>query len=213
LGLRVVQATTITRVPLSLYLGPRLGDSATAKELLHKPYTQMKRKQCQASRSDVAERNVRGKKAGAAAVKSAKQKGVAIINNGAGTMPLNAPAPFGGERYTLLVDDAGACPVTQVSPHDGGFRCKEGKLVFADAPDFRPLLSPAQCIKNGVFGGCYFNSRGGKPGIFGRDVAISASEFPAKWFENVETQLYCSRKYNIPTNKYQVKSGQDQKFW
>jgi hypothetical protein len=167
----------------------------------------------QRNSGDVAERNKRGKKAGAAAVKTAKQKGVALVNNGAGTMPLNAPAPFGGERYTLLVDDPDACPPTQVSAHDGKSRCKEGKLVFDDAPDFRPLLSPAQCIEAGVFGGCYFNPRGGKAGIFGRDVAVSHDEFPAQWFANVDDALYRSRRYNIRTNKYRVKSGQDQKFW
>ena len=55
--------------------------------------------------------------------------------------------------------------------------------MFADAPSFRPLYTPAECLREGIFGGCYFNSRGGKLGVFGRDVAVSHEEFPAEWFE------------------------------
>jgi hypothetical protein len=145
----------------------------------------------------VEERNKRGKQAGTAAVAAAKRRGVAIINNGAGTMPLNAPAPFGGERYTLLVDDnGGKTQQRQAEPHDGT-RDAEGKLKFDGYDSFRPLLSPAEAVRAGIFGGCYFNPKGGKAGIFGREVAIDPKEFPAQWFEDVNASLYVSRRYRI----------------
>lgn len=68
-------------------------------------------------------------------------------------------------------------------------------------------------IEAGVFGGCYFNPRGGKRGILGPSVDVDWREFPASWFEGVDESLYNSRKYHIPTNKYGVKAGQDQAFW
>lgn len=141
----------------------------------------------------------------------AEFRGLKVINHGAGTMPVGAPAPFGGTRYTILQDPANAS-VKYVSPHKGQ-RDRDGKLVFTDAPEFRPNLTPEECIRAGIFGGCYFNPRGGKPGIFGRDVAIDHIEFPSKWFKGLPDALYKSRRYNVATNKYGVKSGQGQAFW
>ena len=156
--------------------------------------------------------NKRGRLAGEAAVRTAKQRGLTIVNHGAGTMPVGAPAPHGGTRYSMLQDDADAAPPRLVAAHDGS-KDIDGKLSFADAPEFRPSLSPADCIRKGIFGGCYFNQRGGKPGVFGRDVAIDAAEFPAEWFEGLPSSLYASRRYHVPTNCYGVKSGFGQKEW
>ena len=39
-------------------------------------------------------------------------------------------------------------------------------------PDFKPELTPAQMLRLGVFGGCYFHE--------------VPEEFPAEWFEGVE---------------------------
>ena len=92
-------------------------------------------------------------------------------------------------------------------------RDSAGRLVFPDHPIFRPRFTPRQMIEAGVFGGCYFNPRGGKRGILGPSVDIDHREFPASWFEGLSERLYLSRRYNIPTNKYGVKAGQDQAFW
>jgi hypothetical protein len=92
-------------------------------------------------------------------------------------------------------------------------RDSAGRLVFPDHPIFRPRFTPKEMIAAGVFGGCYFNPRGGKKGILGRFVDIDHREFPADWFEGVPERLYKSRRYYIPTNKYGVKAGQDQAFW
>lgn len=103
----------------------------------------------------IDERNRRGKAAGVAAVNSAKRRGVAIINNGAGTMPLNAPAPFGGERYTLLVATGGKTTQSQAAAHDGS-KDAEGKLHFEGYDTFRPLFTPSEAIRAGIFGGLAF---------------------------------------------------------
>ena len=164
------------------------------------------------ARSDVAAANKRGRAAGAAAVLAAEERGASIINHGAGTMPVDAPAPHGGVRYNLLVDGPGAQEVHWVAAHDGS-KDGEGRLVFPDAPDFCPTLTPAECIRRGIFGGCYFNPRGGKPGIFGSEVAVSHSEFPSAWFEGVDESMYISRRYRVSTNRYGVKSGFGQREW
>lgn len=149
----------------------------------------------------VAEANKRGREAGVKAVKAAEQRGANVINHGAGTMPVDAAAPFNGTRYSLLEDPADAPPVYYLNLHDGA-RDADGKLFFEDAPEFRPSLTPAECIRKGVFGGCYFNPRGGKPGIFGRDVKVGVEEFPPAWFEGVPESLYLARRYSVPTNCY-----------
>ena len=92
-------------------------------------------------------------------------------------------------------------------------RDSAGRLVFPDNPIFRPRFTPRQMIEAGVFGGRYFNPRGGKKGILGSSVDIDHREFPASWFVGLPERLYVSRRYNIPTNKYGVKAGQDQAFW
>lgn len=92
-------------------------------------------------------------------------------------------------------------------------RDSAGRLVFEGHPVFRPRFTPEQMIRAGVFGGCYFNPRGGKKGILGPSVDVDHREFPASWFEGVPERLYLSRRYNISTNKYGVKAGQDQAFW
>lgn len=159
----------------------------------------------------VAAANKRGRAAGIAAVAAAKQRGASLVNHGAGTMPVGAPAPFNGARYTLLSDPADAPAPWTVQAHNG-VRVN-GQLLFADAPDFRPVLTPSECIRKGIFGGCYFHKSGGKPGIFGREVAVSHEEFPAAWFEGVPRSLYASRKYHVPTNCYGKKSGFGQREW
>jgi len=67
-------------------------------------------------------------------------------------------------------------------------------------------------IRAGIVGGCYFNPRGGKPGVkHPEGVAIDPSEFPADWFAGLPASHYASRKYNAASNKHGVNAGQGQK--
>lgn len=109
----------------------------------------------------------------------------------------------------------------QVSEHSGK-KDDNGHLIpFADAPRwFRPKLTPAEMLKAGMVGGCYFNPKGGKPGIlyprkkYPQGIpGVGYEEFPKAWFENVPASHYKSRRYNIKTNRYGVKAGQDQVAW
>ena len=81
--------------------------------------------------------NKRGRTAGIAAVKASTQRGTAVINNGAGTMPVDAPAPHGGTRYSLLTDPTDAASVFWVDPHDG-VRGTDGAYAFSDVPADAP---------------------------------------------------------------------------
>lgn len=90
----------------------------------------------------------------------------------------------------------------------------KGHLVFKDRPDFTPNLTPAQMIRAGTFGGCYFHPRGGKPGVLNGGVCdIDPKEFPAAWFEGLEKRHYANRRYDCSINLYGVKAGQDQRYW
>lgn len=109
-------------------------------------------------------------------------------------------------------------PVRKVKPSydtSEGKRDKAGKLVFADEPTLRPNLTPKQMLAAGVFGGCYFNPKGGKPGVLHPKgiPGVTHTEFPKAWFKGLDKSFYASRRYKIPTNKYKVKAGQDQVAW
>lgn len=58
----------------------------------------------------------------------------------------------------------------------------------------------------GLWGGCYFYSRGGKFGIRGL-CNIDFLEFSNEWFEGLDKSWYVSCKYNILMNMYGVKVG------
>ena len=78
------------------------------------------------------------------------------------------------------------------------------------------IINAARPIKPyQVFGGCYFNPSGGKKGVkYPRgNIPVDHKEYPQDWFDGVPEHMYLSRRYNILTNKYRVKSGQDQAAW
>ena len=84
---------------------------------------------------------------------------------------------------------------------------------FKDYPEFTPNMTPKECIRAGIFGGCYFNPIGGKPGILTKRIKIDHTEFPESWFKGVNENKYLSRRYDPDINKYKVASGQDQAAW
>jgi hypothetical protein len=86
-------------------------------------------------------------------------------------------------------------------------------LRFVDYPDFRPNLTPEQCIRAGIFGGIYFNPIGGKPGVISDSIDININEFPRSWFKGLDTSMYLARKYDKNVNKYKVVAGMNQEYW
>jgi hypothetical protein len=99
------------------------------------------------------------------------------------------------------------------SRHHHHKRRPDGSLVFAGRDDFRPNLTPEECIRAGIFGGIYFNPIGGKRGIFGRRVDIDHKEFPRSWFSGLDERSYLGRRYDRTLNRYGVVAGKDQAFW
>jgi hypothetical protein len=65
----------------------------------------------------------------------------------------------------------------------------------------------------GIFGGIYFNPRGGRRGILASSVKISHKEFPSDWFEGLDKDSYCGKIYDKRRNKYGVNSGKNQAYW
>ena len=100
---------------------------------------------------------------------------------------------------------------------DGSTRARDsnGGLIFKDYPLFRPNLTPKQMIHAGIFGGCYFNPSGGKKGVKypKGGIPIDYREYPTEWFKGLSKHKFLSKRYNISTNLYGVKAGQDQQFW
>jgi len=145
-----------------------------------------------------------------------------------------APVTYSDDAYDAFIDKASASarpsrayePTTppesrvksarllpEATLPDGARRHPtKGHLVFKDRPDFTPNLTPAQVIRAGTWGGCYFHPRGGKPGIRG-PCDIDANEFPREWFEGLAPREYRNRRYACETNMYGVKAGQTQQYW
>ncbi len=85
-------------------------------------------------------------------------------------------------------------------------RRADGSLIFADAPSFRPNLTPGEVLALGAFGGTYFRPiRSAVTGQHYRDVW---KELPAEWLQglDIKTQV-ASATYNARVNRYKVDCG------
>jgi len=84
---------------------------------------------------------------------------------------------------------------------------KKGQLVFDDAPEFRPNLTPKEVLQLGSFGGTYFRPiySSVTKQKYGSEVW---KELPEDWLQglNVRTQV-ASSIYDESKNKYKVKCG------
>lgn len=91
-------------------------------------------------------------------------------------------------------------------------RRADGSLAFADAPAFRPTLTPEQVLRGGAWGGGYF--RAIASGVTGRVHEGAWRELPQAWLAglSVPTRL-AAPAYNAAVNKFGVRSGQDLRDW
>jgi len=91
-------------------------------------------------------------------------------------------------------------------------RDKEGKLIFKDAPEFRPNRSPKEVLQAGSFGGTYY--RPIKSGVTGEKYSGIWKELPKDWLEglNIGKQV-SSSIYENSVNKYGAKCGGDLNMW
>ncbi|CAL4099966.1 unnamed protein product, partial [Meganyctiphanes norvegica] len=92
-------------------------------------------------------------------------------------------------------------------------RDKEGKLVFEDAPEFRPNRSPKEVLQAGSFGGTYY--RPIKSGVTGEKYDSSVwKELPKDWLEGLKIAKQVSSSiYDASVNKYGAKCGGDLEMW
>ena len=66
---------------------------------------------------------------------------------------------------------------------------------------FKPMLTPKQMLKKGIFGGTYFNQ------------LVDYRKFPKDWFSEIDKSYYLSIDYNRKLNFFNIKSGQSQEEW
>eukprot|EP00747_Dinoflagellata_sp_TGD_P186393 gnl/TRDRNA2_/TRDRNA2_43394_c0_seq1.p1 gnl/TRDRNA2_/TRDRNA2_43394_c0~~gnl/TRDRNA2_/TRDRNA2_43394_c0_seq1.p1 ORF type:complete len:289 (+),score=36.38 gnl/TRDRNA2_/TRDRNA2_43394_c0_seq1:1-867(+) len=92
-------------------------------------------------------------------------------------------------------------------------RGKDGCLVFADFPSFRPNLTPEEVLRVGAFGGGYFRSIRSSVTKKTYRPAVH-EEFPPSWFSGVDVaSLITSSRYNAAVNLYGVTCGNSLEFW
>jgi len=73
--------------------------------------------------------------------------------------------------------------------------------------EFRPLLSPAEIIKAGAFGGSYFGLPIEEYTNYDYDSLFN------ELFDGIDTNLYLGEKYSPRLNQFKVRSGMDYDYW
>jgi hypothetical protein len=111
-------------------------------------------------------------------------------------------AKAGAKQWTVGTKPMGRGLVGPAPERDAA----TGVWEFADAPEFRPNLSPAEVLRAGSFGGGYY-----------RDIASAGTgasykdawkELPADWLAGVDVKrLVCSKTYKTGVNAYGVNCG------
>jgi len=91
-------------------------------------------------------------------------------------------------------------------------RDADGCLGFADYPEFRPNLTPAEVLQRGSFGGGYFRTI--KSAVTGMVYKDAHREFPEEWFAGLKVGLkVTSLSYNKGANRFNAKCGQTLEQW
>lgn len=91
-----------------------------------------------------------------------------------------------------------------------------GALHFADFADFAPNKTPAEILREGCFGGCYFRPvRSRKLGVV---VEGDWEELPEEWTRGLDVGRYLTGeknegRYDPEVNKYKVACGQSIEEW
>lgn len=91
-------------------------------------------------------------------------------------------------------------------------RNKEGVFQYADYPEFKPNLSPAEVLQKGSFGGYYFRTIAST--VTGKVHVDAFKEFPADWFKGMNAnKLLCAPNKDPSVNAFGVDCGQDLEAW
>merc|ERR1712156_35488 len=88
----------------------------------------------------------------------------------------------------------------------------DGVLLFSDAKEFRPNLTPKEVLQAGSFGGTYF--RPIKSSVTGLKYNKMWNELPQNWLEGLDVKkMISSTNYDEKINTYKVKCGGDLEMW
>jgi len=91
-------------------------------------------------------------------------------------------------------------------------RNSEGIILFPDAKEFRPNLTPKEVLQAGSFGGTYF--RPIKSAVTGLKYNKIWKELPQAWLEGLDAKrMVHSSIYDASVNTYKVKCGASLDEW
>merc|ERR1712241_1389274 len=112
---------------------------------------------------------------------------------------------------TILFDDE------QVRKRDGFTepipkKNADGVLIFPDAKEFRPNMTPKEVLQAGSFGGTYF--RPIKSSVTGLKYNKMWDELPQNWLEGLNIKkMISSTNYDEKVNTYKSKCGGSLEMW
>ena len=115
--------------------------------------------------------------------------------------------PWSVQKYQITQENPLMLPDTYQQ------RNKEGEIIFADAPDFRPNLTPREIFLLGSFGGTYW--RPIYSTITHASYANEHLQYPASWWKGIPDPMLTSpwEAYDRSLNQYKVKVGTTLAFW
>merc|ERR1711894_424530 len=91
-------------------------------------------------------------------------------------------------------------------------RDSEGMIIFPDAKDFHPNMTPKEVLQAGSFGGTYF--RPIKSAVTGLKYNKMWNELPQDWLEGLDgKRVVYSSIYDESVNKYKAKCGASLEEW
>lgn len=92
-------------------------------------------------------------------------------------------------------------------------RNKEGDIIFADYPEFRPNLTPREIFELGSFGGTYW--RPIYSSVTGKHYKDKHKEYPTAWWTGIPESWLTKPwgKYDKKINQYGVQVGTTLEFW
>lgn len=92
-------------------------------------------------------------------------------------------------------------------------RDRNKEIIFTDAPEFRPNLTPAEIFQMGSFGGTYWRDICSE--VTGKCYTDMISKYPKSWWKNIPDD-WLTRDwddYDKDINKYGVKVGTTLEDW
>jgi len=91
-------------------------------------------------------------------------------------------------------------------------RNSDGVLIFSDAKEFRPNMTPKEVLQAGSFGGTYF--RPIKSSVTGLKYNKMWNELPQNWLEGLNIKrMVSSTNYDEKVNTYKAKCGGSLEMW